>query len=260
MAAAQGFFGADAGYVGVVVAFGEVGQYQVAGTGVKAFGIGEKFADRVIGEVASAAHHALLDVPGVGTDLEHLDIVIRFKHQNVAIAQVMLDQLGHVAEVGNHGDFDAARAKRKAQRVDGIVRNRKRGDFDIANREALARLNEIHTRQAPGVRLGEHAQGFGMRRGREINRGAPLGEQGGQPADMVGMFVRDDDAVEPLGGLFVHGKAAKGFALAEAGIDQETRLRRLDQRTVARAARRQDAYAKADAAPRFVPRKCGSLA
>ncbi len=68
---------------------------------------------------------------------------------------------------------------------------------------------------------------------------------------MVGMFVRDDNAVEPLGGLLVHGEPAKRFALAQAGIHQQTRLRCLDQRTVARAARGQDADAKADALLRF---------
>ncbi len=70
---------------------------------------------------------------------------------------------------------------------------------------------------------------------------------------MIGMFVGDDDAVEPLGGLLDHGEAAKGFALAQAGVHQQTRLRRLDQRTVARATRGQDADAKADAVLRFGP-------
>src|ERR1700676_3496976 len=41
-----------------------------------------------------------------------------------------------------------------------------------------------------------------------------------QAADMVEMFVGNNDAVEPVGGLFVDRQAAERFALAEARIHQ----------------------------------------
>ena len=85
--------------------------------------------------------------------------------------------------------------------------------------------------------------------GGQINCRAPLRQQGREAADMVGMFVGNDDAVEPFGGLLVDRQAAQRFALAEARIHQQTRLRRLDQRSVARAARSQNTYAQADAVP-----------
>ncbi len=102
-----------------------------------------------------AAHHALLDVPGVRTHFEHLDIVIGFEHDGIAIAQMVFHKFGHVAEIGDHGHLDATRAKREAQRIGGIVRNRKGRDFNIANAERAARLNEIDTREPLGMRLGK---------------------------------------------------------------------------------------------------------
>jgi len=70
------------------------------------------------------------------------------------------------------------------------------------------------------MRLRENTQRFGVRRGREINGGAPLRQQSREATDMIGMFVGDDDAVEPVGGLLESGKAAEGFALAQACVHQ----------------------------------------
>ena len=81
LAAAQRFFGGDARDVGIVVVLGEMRQDHVAGARVEAFGIGEKFADRVIRKMPGAAHDALLDVPGIRPDLQHFEIVIGFQHQ-----------------------------------------------------------------------------------------------------------------------------------------------------------------------------------
>src|SRR3954464_14379190 len=61
------------------------------------------------------------------------------------------------------------------------------------------------------------------------------------------MFVGNDDAVEVPSGLFKQREAPKGFFLPEPGIYQKTRLGGFEQRAVARTARRQNAYANADA-------------
>src|ERR1700722_1918849 len=94
-----------------------------------------------------AAHHSLLDMPGVRTHLEHFDVVIGFEHHGIAIAQVMLYQFRHVAEIGDDGNFDATRTEGKPEWVGGIVWNRKRCYLDVANSERVTRLNEIDTRQ-----------------------------------------------------------------------------------------------------------------
>ena len=91
-----------------------------------------------------AAHHALLDVPGVRADLQHFQIVIGFQDQKISFAQMMLHQLRHVAEVGDDGDFFSVGAESVAHRVRGIVRNRECGDFDIPNYEFNPGANVFH--------------------------------------------------------------------------------------------------------------------
>ena len=60
---------------------------------------------------------------------------------------------------------------------------------------------------------------------------------------MVGMFVRDDDAVEidgadrsTLGGLLQRREPAQSFTLAESGVNEETGPRGLEQGAIARTA------------------------
>ena len=77
-AAAKGFFGGDAHEIGVVVFLRNVREHEITDAGIEALGIGEKFADGVIGEVPGAGEDALLDDPGIRADLEHVEIVIGF--------------------------------------------------------------------------------------------------------------------------------------------------------------------------------------
>ncbi len=98
-----------------------------------------------------------------------------------------------------------------------------------------------------GVPFGKKAQRFGVRFGGEINGGAPLAKQRSEAANMIGVFVGDDDAVEPVDSeCGRRGKAPQRFALAQAGIHQEARPGSLEQGAVARTARRENAYAKTD--------------
>src|SRR5580700_6355013 len=43
----------------------------------------QKVAHGVVGKMADAAHHALLDRPGIGADLQHFQIVIGFKQHQI---------------------------------------------------------------------------------------------------------------------------------------------------------------------------------
>src|SRR5438477_12881614 len=77
-----------------------------------------KFMSNIVGhhivrEMTVAAHHALLDGPGVRTHFKHLQIVVGFEHQNVRAAQMKLDGVRNVPKIGYNCDFDALRAKAK---------------------------------------------------------------------------------------------------------------------------------------------------
>ena len=122
-------------------------------------------------------------------------------------------------------NFHAARAKRESQRVHRVVRNAEWRDLDIAHAELPPGLDEFHAIEALGVAFVQNAQRFGVRLGGDVyRRGAPLAQQRRQAANMIGMFVGDDDAVEPVDLLFEGRQPPKRLLLAQAGVHQEARL------------------------------------
>ena len=156
-AAAQGFFGGDADEIGIVVFLGDVGEDEVADAGIEAFGVGEKFADGVIREMAGAGEDALLDDPGIRADLEHIEVVIGFEDEAIGLAEVDSYVIGEVAEICADGDFGAVGAEGESDRVGCVVWDSKCMDIDVADREALAGLNGFHSAKALAKGIGEDA-------------------------------------------------------------------------------------------------------
>ena len=93
-AAAEGFFGGEASDVGIIVLLGKMCEDEIAGAGIEAFGIGEEFADGVIRKMPGAGQYALLDDPGIGTNFEHIEIVVGFEDEAVAFAKMIADEGG----------------------------------------------------------------------------------------------------------------------------------------------------------------------
>src|SRR5579872_6236160 len=129
------------------------------------------------------------------------------------------------------------------------MRDAEGSNLDIADAKSMAGLNELDALEAARMPFGKKTQSFGMGFGVEVDGGAPGSQQGRQAADVVAMFVRDDDAVEAIQGMSQRGQAAQGFALSQARIHQQARLGSLEQGAIARTARRENAYAKADGSP-----------
>jgi hypothetical protein len=248
-AAAQGFLCGNAGELGIIVLLGEMREDKVARACVEALGIAEKLADGVVGEMPGAAQDALLDDPGIGADLEHVEIVIGLEDQSIAFAQVVLDELGHVAEVGDQAELRAVGAEGEANGVGGIVRYGEGVNLDIADGEALAGLDGFDTVEAL-VQLvrQDAAERFEGRRSDEQRR-LPQSQELGQAVAVVGVLVGDEDAVEAIERSFDGGEAGEGFALAESGVDKEASTPGLEQRAIARTSRRQNRNAQADHSP-----------
>src|SRR5439155_18746590 len=120
-ALSEGFFGAQAGKLGVVIRLAQVGEDEDVRRAVVA--VEKKLGGGAVREVPVAAHQPLFEVPGVGADLEHVEIVVRLEDQQVAAAHVLLDELGDIAQVGDNADFDALGGKRKCHGVGGVVGN-----------------------------------------------------------------------------------------------------------------------------------------
>jgi hypothetical protein len=76
------------------------------------------------------------------------------------------------------------------------------------------------------------------------------------------VFVGDEDTVNFFGARAAERfKAPQHFFFADAGVNQESGAPRFEQRGVARAARRQNGYAKRDTLPpRIAPTKANGCA
>ena len=220
-AAAEGFFGGEANEIGVVVFLGDVGEDKMTDAGIEAFGVGEEFADRVVGEVASAGEYALFDDPGVRADLEHVEIVIGFEDEAIGLAEVDSDVIGQIAEIGADGDLGAVGAESESNGVGGVVRDGERVDVDVADPETLASLDGLYAAEALAESVRQNAlEGFQGGLG-DIERGFPEAEDLREPVAVVGVFVGDEDGVETVDIAPDGGEAGEGFAFSKAGVNED---------------------------------------
>ncbi len=122
-AAVERFFGGETREIGIVILLREMREDEIARAGIEAVRVGEILADRVIRKMAGAAEDALLDDPRIRADLEHVEIVIGFENQAIGLAEMYLDELGHVTEVGHDSEFGAVGAEGEGDGIGSIVRN-----------------------------------------------------------------------------------------------------------------------------------------
>ena len=234
----QSFFGGDARDVRIIILLGEMRENNVARPRVEHFRICKKFADHCIRKMSGAAHHSLLDVPWIRTGLEHFEIVIRFENQAIGFAQVMLHKFGKIAEIRDDGDFHAVGAKRVADGIRGVMRNRERRNFNVADREDVARADLFHARQFFCGALRKSPANFAKRRFRQKRGRMPFVADLRKAAGMVGVLVRNQDAVEPFRLDVGRFHPAKEFFAVDAGVHQEAGALGFEQRGVARASGR----------------------
>ena len=145
-----------------------------------------------------AAHDPLLDIPRIWPHFEHFEIVVRFEDQEVGFSQILLHQLGQIAEVGNNHNFYSIRAETVAYRICGIVRNRKGVDFDVSDFKPGAGVNVFHPIHFLDRALRVHLKDLTMRGFGEIGRTAPVTSQLSYRARVVGVLVGDENTVDAL--------------------------------------------------------------
>src|SRR5689334_6249043 len=229
----------------VIVVLAEMAQNQSRGGRIEL--VAEIIAHHFVRQVAVAAHHALLHRPGIRSDLQHIEIVIGFEQQHVRAAQMKLDRVRNITEVGDDADLDALRLETKAYRVDGIVRNGEAVDLDVADDQARARLKAL---QARGTAFPIDER---RRKTSDVNRRRDFLRQARQAADVIRMLVRDENGVDAVG-LLANGCQALGELLeAETGVDENAGLPGRDQRAVSGTAARKHAEFYDDTLPRTLP-------
>ena len=101
----QGLLRGEAGDFRVIIRFAQVGKHQHLGGAIKVFG--KESRRRQVGEVPMAAHHPLLNVPRVGPDFEHVQIVIRLEDEALAAFHSLLNNFMHITQVGDHANLNA---------------------------------------------------------------------------------------------------------------------------------------------------------
>jgi hypothetical protein len=86
----------------------------------------------------------------------------------------------------------------------------------------LAGANVFDAREAPRGAVGQNAFDFVVRGFGEIDGRAPENRGLHEAADVIGMLVRENDAVEGVGADAEGIEAAKKFFFAEAGVHQKS--------------------------------------
>ena len=113
---------------------------------------------------------------------------------------MVLHQLRHVAQVGDDRHFRAFALaiilECESHRIGRVVRNRKRGNFDVTNEKSVAGMEMFHVRQAFVGRLQAWLPSWLARGRSEVHRRAPQSQNLRQSADVIAMFVGNYDAVE----------------------------------------------------------------
>src|SRR5271166_6452000 len=146
---AQGTLSRHPGDLRMIVLLRKVRQDEELGSSIIV--VRQEICESIIGEMADAAHHALLDAPRIRPSPEQLEIMIGFDHQDVAPAQVVTNTVGHVSEIGADADLDAVAAKREADGIDSIVRDGERLHCDVADLEGAAGAEGLATRDRDAV-------------------------------------------------------------------------------------------------------------
>src|ERR1039458_7603553 len=173
--AGDGLFGGEQGELGSVVLLREVAEDDVGCAAVVV--VGEEFGGGVVGEVADAGEGALLDRPGVGAVLEHLEVVVGFEQEHVDALEGPLDVGRHVPEVGGDGHADGLGTGREdeAAGVGGVVGNGEGRNGDVADGEVGTGVEVLDGGQVGGDWFGGGFFFVGFR----LGGSGGVGERGG---------------------------------------------------------------------------------
>lgn len=128
--------------------------------------------------------------------LQKFFIVIRLDHKRVHFTQALHHHFGCVTEIGNEPETTRARMKGEPNRIDRVVRHGKTLHDDIANRKIRSGAKyppvtmSIQSAVAPNRFRGQRVA---------INRHGQFAAKNFQPANMIAVFVRQEDAIELFG-------------------------------------------------------------
>ena len=200
----------------------------------------------MVGEVARARKYTLLNDPGIRPHFQHFEIVIRLQNQAIAFAQMHFHEFRHVTEICANGHLRAIGAKREANRIDGVMRNREGIHINITDSKALPGLNRLDPAQALPEGFRQNTFQLGHRGFRHVQRRFPQTQHLWEAVAVVAVLVGDEDCVEMMNFQSDGRQAGKRLAFSEPGVHKDAGAFGFEQRQVARTTGRKNGDAQAD--------------
>ena len=163
--------------------------------------------------------------------LQKFFVMIRLDHERVDLAQPLDHHLRRVTKIGNEPERARTGMKRVPDRIDRIVRDRESLNGDIADRKVRA-----GPKQPPVPVSGQGAAADCFRRERvTINRDMKFSGKHFEAANMIAMFVGEEDAIELAGSDSTLCEAQDKLSRAQSAVDKQPAMIRRDQRAVSGA-------------------------
>ena len=163
--------------------------------------------------------------------LQKFFVVICLDHERVDVAEPFDHHLGRVTQIGNEPERARAGVKRVSDRIDRIVRDGESLHGDIADRKIRAGL-----KQPPVPVPGQRAAANRFRGERvAINGDMKFPAKHFEAANVIAMFVGEENAIELVGSDAALGQAQDKLARAQAAINQQPAMIGRDERAVPRA-------------------------
>jgi hypothetical protein len=164
--------------------------------------------------------------------LQKFFVVISLDHQRLHLSQAFSNQLGHVTEIGDEPEAARAGVKHKAERIHSVVRYGERLHRDIADRKLTA------SRKQSPIPTSLRETAGSKRFGREpiaINRQIEFVAENFKTADVIGVFVRQNNAIELLGCHATLLQTQHDLSRAQTAINEDLAMIGGDERAVSRA-------------------------
>ncbi len=189
----------------------------------------DSIRSRLVRQVPVPAENPLLERPGtMRTFLEHPDVVICFEHQHVRRPDSLNHQLRGVAEVRQKSEIPGRSPHHEPHRVLGVVRHAKRLNEHITNLKTGAGFKLAARNRALKLKLNRVA-----RKAVAVDGYAELLTQPSESLHMIRVLMGYENPMQILN-LATDGlETLFDLPRTEAGIDQQTRLARLEERAIA---------------------------
>ena len=220
--------------LGVIVSATQMSQEDMGRLPVE--GVDQKGRQFLVGEMSDSAQNTLLDAPGVGSNFQHLLVMIGFHDEPVTPRQVADHRRCEFTQIGDKSSANALCRETKADGLGGIMRDREGFDLKIAHRK-----RGVGAKAFPAVNTLKSGNFFPCSFIHENGHRVP-GQESGDSADMIRVSVSDKHGIDSLALKLSLLQSPFQTASTETQVDQNARFLGGDVRAIPTASTSQDGY------------------